>query len=187
MTKVFISGSRMISHLNGDVTDRLQNIISNGFEVLTGDANGVDKAIQRHFYEQSYDDVTIYHVGEEPRNNVGGWRSIAVEVRGKYRGRDLYTQKDRRMAEIADSGMIIWDGKSSGSVQNMIWMIENHKVSLVYQVSMRKFVKIRNRYDLSNLLAGIDEADRAEIDRKIAVNRYVTGQIKEYSQGSLEF
>ena len=187
MSKVFISGSRMISRLNTDVTNRLHNIIMRGHEVLTGDANGVDKAIQRYFFERSYDDVTIYHVGDEPRNNVGGWRSIAVDTVGNARGRDLYTQKDKRMAEVADNGMIIWDGKSSGSVQNMIWLISNFKSSLVYFAPMKEFVKIQNKDDLADLLDQIDDADRAEIDRKIGVNNFVTGKTSEYSQGSLEF
>lgn len=185
MSKVFISGSRMISRLNSDVAERLQNIIERGHEVLTGDANGVDKAIQRYFFDRSYADVTIYHVGESPRNNVGGWRSIAVETSGKVRGRDLYTQKDKRMAEVSDNGMIVWDGKSSGSVQNMVWLINNFKSSLVYFTPDSVFIKIQNRDDLSNLLDRIDITDRIEIDRKIGVNSFVAAELSEYTQGSL--
>lgn len=114
MSKVFVSGSRAISRLPADVVSRLENIIIQGHDVVTGDANGVDKAIQHFFSDRSYQDIVIYYVGEEPRNNIGSWRSIAVEVAGNYRGRELYTQKDKRMAEVADSGMIVWDGKKFG-------------------------------------------------------------------------
>lgn len=185
MTKVFISGSRMISRLNTEVSTRLENIVFKGHEVLTGDANGVDKAIQRFFFDRAYDDVTIYHVGESPRNNVGDWRSVSVEVRGNPRGRDLYTQKDKRMAEVADTGLIIWDEKSSGSVQNMIWMINNYKPSLVYMNASKRFVKICNADDLSKSLSDIDPEDRTEINRKIGVDRYLSVGSKKYSQGSL--
>jgi hypothetical protein len=185
MKKVFICGSRAISHLNGEVTARLENIIFRGHEVLTGDANGVDKAIQRFFRDRAYDDVTIYHIGDSPRNNVGEWRSIAVDVIGNPKGRDLYTQKDRRMAEVADNAMIIWDEKSSGSVQNMVWMISNFKSSLVYMNVAKRFETIKCIDDLTNLLGSIDSEDRAEIDRKISVNRFLNGALDHYAQASL--
>lgn len=187
MTKIFISGSRMISRLNVDVTRRLNNIIERGHEVLTGDANGVDKAVQRFFAERSYADVTIYHVGEQPRNNVGGWRSVSVDVLGKHRGRELYTQKDKRMAEVSDSGMIVWDGKSSGSVQNMIWMLENYKTSLVYHAPIKKFIKVKDKEDLRSILSTIDMEDFDGIDRKIAVAKYMLSSYSQHSQGSLGF
>lgn len=185
MTKVFISGSRMISRLNADVSQRLENIINRGFEVITGDANGVDKAIQRFFFERNYPDVTIYHVGPEPRNNIGKWRSIEVDVHGHFRGRDLYTQKDKRMAEVADYGMIIWDGQSSGSVQNMIWLVSNHKSALVFKNQNKSFHTISNTEDIVKLMNEIDPLHFDEIDRKISIKKFLKGE-KEIVQAAFD-
>lgn len=43
MKKVFIAGSRRLSHLNEDVKGRIDTMIEKGFTILVGDANGADK------------------------------------------------------------------------------------------------------------------------------------------------
>jgi hypothetical protein len=40
MTKVFIGGSRGVSQLNAEVRQRLDTILSKGFPIVIGDANG---------------------------------------------------------------------------------------------------------------------------------------------------
>lgn len=49
MNTVFIGGSRHISRLPAQAKERLNNIIENGHNVVVGDANGADKAVQKHF------------------------------------------------------------------------------------------------------------------------------------------
>ena len=44
MTRVFIGGSRQVTRLTADVQRRIDKIIEQGFSILVGDANGVDKA-----------------------------------------------------------------------------------------------------------------------------------------------
>ena len=44
---VFVAGSRQISRLPAEVTSRLDTMIEKGFQILVGDANGADKAVQR--------------------------------------------------------------------------------------------------------------------------------------------
>ena len=45
---VFVAGSRQISRLPAEVTSRLDTMIEKGFQILVGDANGADKAVQRY-------------------------------------------------------------------------------------------------------------------------------------------
>ena len=54
MTKVFIAGSRQITRLPADVRTRLDVMIEKGFQILVGDANGADKAVQRYLADKSY-------------------------------------------------------------------------------------------------------------------------------------
>ena len=44
---VFVAGSRQISRLPAEVRSRLDTMIEKGFQILVGDANGADKAVQR--------------------------------------------------------------------------------------------------------------------------------------------
>jgi len=63
MKTVFLSGSRAISRLNQDIRDRLDRIISQAFEIVVGDANGADKALQGFLYDHHYGKVTVYCSG----------------------------------------------------------------------------------------------------------------------------
>ena len=42
MTAVFIAGSISIKHIVDEVKVRIDNMINSGFDILIGDANGVD-------------------------------------------------------------------------------------------------------------------------------------------------
>jgi len=43
---VFVAGSRQISRLPAEVKTRLDTMVQKGFQILVGDANGADKAVQ---------------------------------------------------------------------------------------------------------------------------------------------
>jgi predicted Rossmann fold nucleotide-binding protein DprA/Smf involved in DNA uptake len=69
--KIFIAGPRSVSKLNLKVATKLDNIINNDFTVLVGDANGVDKAIQKYCNEKEYGNVIVYATGKHE-----GYRGI---------------------------------------------------------------------------------------------------------------
>jgi hypothetical protein len=52
-TAVFVAGSRQISRLPAEVRSRLDTMIEKGFQILVGDANGADKAVQRYLADKS--------------------------------------------------------------------------------------------------------------------------------------
>jgi hypothetical protein len=61
---VFLSGSRKISRLNDEIRLRLKTIISKEFEVVVGDANGADKALQSYLADINYEHVTVFCAGD---------------------------------------------------------------------------------------------------------------------------
>ena len=69
MTTIFIGGSRAVSRLNALVRDRLDDFIRRQCMILIGDANGADKAVQRHLAGRGYQHVTVYCM-EHCRNNL---------------------------------------------------------------------------------------------------------------------
>ena len=72
MTKVFIGGSRRISRLDADVKRRIDRMIEKRLQVLVGDANGADKAVQEYLRTKDYDLVEVFCSGDACRNNRGG-------------------------------------------------------------------------------------------------------------------
>jgi|GEM_PF-370546 len=132
MTTVFIGGSRRIARLDKDIKFRADNIIRQRMRVLIGDANGADKAMQQYFMNSKYDNIVVYCMGEDCRNNLGDW-PVRHIVSGRN-GRDFayYAKKDLEMAKEASYGFMIWDGKSKGTLNNILNLLQQQKKVLVY-------------------------------------------------------
>ena len=108
MNTIFIGGSRHVSRLPSEVKKRLDNVVASGHHVIVGDANGADKAVQKHLYDIHYDKVTVFCSGASPRNNLGTWFTHHVDPPKNAKGFQFYAAKDREMAREADFGLMIW-------------------------------------------------------------------------------
>lgn len=151
MSIIFFSGSRSITRLNADIRQRIiNNVIKNQFDIVLGDANGADKAFQKLFAEQRYDKVQIFCSGTTFRNNLGNWQVNFVPSNQK--GRDFYTEKDKKMAIIADYGFILWDGESIGSLNNISELLNHKNPSLIYHSPNKQFLDIKSFKDLKNII-----------------------------------
>jgi hypothetical protein len=154
MTRVFLGGSRKVSRLNDIIRKRLDEIVNRGMEVVVGDANGADRALQAYFADQRYPNVTVYYVGKAPRNNVGSWHTQRVETPPDVKGFEFYSAKDRVMADDADCGLMLWDASSRGTLANVRKLVDNLKPVAVYISKSRRFVNVRSEPDLARLLEG---------------------------------
>lgn len=131
--KLFISGSKSISVLSDEVKSTLDNYMANGTEFLVGDCYGVDAAVQKNLESKGYRNVTIYCSGETPRNNfVTGAKvhSCAETVKG-LTGSAFHYVKDIQMASDCDQALMIWDGKSKGTGENIRRITEMEKPNKV--------------------------------------------------------
>jgi hypothetical protein len=171
MTTVFLSGSRQISRLNDVIRVRLKKIIEGGLRVIVGDANGADKAMQSFLSEAHYQNVEVFCSGDVCRNNVGDWPVRNITVSPRLKGREFYAQKDMAMAEEADIGLVLWDGKSAGSVSNVLQLMQSGKPVVVYFGPQRAFYTLRNSDDFQSLLANCPAADYRAIDHKVHIER----------------
>jgi hypothetical protein len=171
MNTVFISGSRNMGRLNAKIRERLENITQQNFHVVVGDANGADKAVQGFLADAEYKQVTVYCAGSRCRNNMGAWSTVNVDVDPRLKGRDFYTQKDLRMAADADYGFVLWDGKSPGSINNVIELLQRGKQALVYLSPKQQFATVSDPESLRTLLALCDAKDIESMDKKIGLNR----------------
>ena len=113
---IFVAGSRQISRLPAEVKNRLDTMVEKGFQILVGDANGADKAVQRYFADKAYPNVLVHCMKGHCRSNLGSWPTRQVTAPLGAKGFDYYSLKDRAMAEAAQYGLMLWDGKSKGTV-----------------------------------------------------------------------
>lgn len=179
MTTVFLSGSRKLNRINDAIRKRIDNMQSNGISIIVGDANGADKAMQSYLADIAYPDVTVFCAGDHCRNNIGKWQVRNVAVNNKLSGRDFYAQKDKEMAKMADCGLVLWDGKSAGSVENILELVKLSKIVVVYYGPGKTFYNVGSDKDLIALLNRCDPEDIDAINKKIRL----TGSLRELREG----
>jgi hypothetical protein len=121
LMNIFISGSISIKSLPQVVLQKLDSIMRKGLSVIVGDAAGVDLLVQEYLAKNRYANVTVYCMGK-PRHNVAGWQVKSIPNTQNLTGRAFFTLKDQAMAHDADYGLMVWDGKSKGTQNNMQMM-----------------------------------------------------------------
>ena len=147
MTTVFVGGSRRVTRLPIEARNRINNIVQKGFAVLVGDAQGVDKAVQKYLADVHYDNVTVYCSGHTSRNNIGQWETRNVSVGEREKNFQFYAAKDREMAQQAEFGLMIWDGKSPGTILNVLRLVRASKKAVLICVPEKVEVEFRSKED----------------------------------------
>jgi hypothetical protein len=181
MESVFIGGSIRIRALPAEVKKRIDSIIDKGFKVLVGDAKGVDSAVQEYLASLHYPDVEIFCVNA-PRNAIGSWSvRIVANVEKKQLDLSDYIIKDEAMAKEARYGFMIWDGESSGTLNNVLNLVAGGKQCLVYKKWSSDFETINGLQDLEMLLGHSNPEGIKKIDKKI----HLFDRISELKQGTL--
>ena len=150
--KVFIAGPRAISELDEKVCTKLNSICRKNYDVLVGDADGIDSSIQKFLNEKNYKNVTIFASKGIARNNYGDWKIKNVVVDDNVTGFDFYATKDLSMAKNTDIGFMIWNGKSKGTFNNMINLLNLEKEVILYYVPNEKFYQFKQMRDLDDFL-----------------------------------
>lgn len=157
MTKVFIGGSRKIGRLGVEVRLRLDRIIEKKIQVLIGDANGADRAVQAYLKSRGYDRVEVFCMDGVCRNNVGGWMVRNVSAPKKAKGFEYYSVKDEEMTNESTVGFMLWDGKSRGTLSNIFRLIEHDKKVVVYVAPRREFVTLSDRDSWNSFAGQLDD------------------------------
>jgi hypothetical protein len=167
-TKVFIAGSRRLSRLNNDVTSRIDSMMAKNLTIIIGDANGVDRAVQEYLSNRTYAKVNVFCMDGRCRNNVGDWpiRTIAGGD-GARRDFSYYSTKDRAMVQEADYGLMLWDGKSRGTLRNIVDLVRARKSVVVYIAPAKSFCTLRQSAELAEMLSHVDPAALQGMDREL--------------------
>jgi hypothetical protein len=152
-TKVFIAGSRNIFELTDIIKHRIDNIIAKNFKVIVGDANGADRAVQDYLSMKNYKNVEVFCMDGWCRNNVGNWpvRNISA-MNARRKDFAYYSTKDRAMSKEADHGFMLWDGRSRGTLRNVMHLVHSGTPVLLYMSLDKSFHALRRHEDLAEIL-----------------------------------
>jgi hypothetical protein len=166
MTKVFIGGSRHASRLNAQIRRRLDIIIEKELPIIIGDANGADKAVQEYLHGKHYQNVEVFCSDGICRNNVGNWQTRNIAAGMRTRDAQFYSVKDRAMAIEATVGLMVWDGKSLGTLLNLFRLLRLNKKAVIYNLPDRKFQEFRSLHEWATFLAGRDIELRRRVEQR---------------------
>jgi probable addiction module antidote protein len=176
MNTLFIGGSRHVSRLPAEVKKRLDNVISSGHRVIVGDANGADKAVQKYLHDAAYDKVTVFCSGDQSRNNLGQWETHNVYPSKHLRGFHFYAAKDREMAQRADFGLMIWDGKSAGTVLNVLRLVRAGKIVVLFDVPEKRAINIKTESHWEEFLGQCSAELRHDVRERATPEEWMPGQ-----------
>lgn len=166
MTTVFIGGSRRIARLNDVIRSRADNIVQKELRVVIGDANGSDKAMQTFLAEKNYQHVIVHCVGSHCRNNIGEWPIKHVMPPSGKRDFFYYASKDLQMAKEATCGFMLWDGRSRGTLNNIINLLKQDKKAVVYFAPDKSCHTLRSLDQVVDLIEKCDPVSREKFEKQ---------------------
>jgi hypothetical protein len=176
MTTVFIGGSRAVSRLNGIIRSKLDDLIARQCMIFVGDANGADKAVQQYLANHGYEHVLVYCM-DHCRNNLGAWPTKHVSSPTARTGFAYYAAKDLAMAHDSRCAMMLWDGKSKGTLNNIQQILVAGKKALVYLAPEKTFHKLSTEQELHNLLGRCNQSTVRQAQRQIRTKLSIANQL----------
>jgi len=178
--KIVLGGSRHLEFIPNEIADRLLEWMDNSSEFLVGDAPGTDRAFQIFLSNKKYSSVTVYTSADDVRNNLGNWRVEKVESGLKSKSNAVHAFKDRKMSQITDIGLMIWDCKSAGTLSNVIDLIGQGKNCFIWVAPDSDLYQFDNSPSLEKWMENYSEV------RDEALKRLSTFQKRESKRVSLD-
>jgi hypothetical protein len=165
--KIVLGGSRHLEYIPKEIADRLTEWMENSAEFLVGDAPGTDRAFQIFLKSKKYNTVTVYTSADEIRNNLGDWPIEFVDSGLKSKSNAVHAFKDRKMSRIAETGLMIWDCKSAGTLSNLIDLVQQGKNCYVWVAPDSDMYQFDNPQSLDKWMEAYPEV-RDEAQKRIA-------------------
>ena len=172
---IVLGGSRRIDRIPGEVQELLKSYVANEEKFIGGDAVGSDLAFQRFFFDSKCLAVTIYSSAGYVRNNVGHWPEQLIDSGLKSKSNAVHAFKDRKMVEIAKSGIMIWDSESAGTLSNVIDLVEQEKECYLWLAAESELCKFDNSKSLEKFLANFPAQTEEAMKR---LNRFRKRKMK---------
>jgi hypothetical protein len=179
--KVVLGGSRHLEYVPQEVGERLTEWMEASCEFLVGDAPGTDRAFQMYLKSKKYPSVTVYTSADEIRNNLGNWQVVKVESGLKSKSNAVHAFKDRKMSQIANIGLMIWDCQSAGTLSNVIDLVRQGKNCFVWVAPDSDLYQFDNQVSLEKWMNAYQGV------RDEALKRLAKFEKREIKRTSLNF
>jgi hypothetical protein len=166
--KIVLGGSRFIGIVPSNVVELLDNWNRKGFEFLVGDAPGADLAFQKVLKSIGCTKVTVFSSAGFIRNNYGNWPSEKINSGLKSKSNAVHAFKDRHMTLTADFGLMLWDGKSAGTLSNVIDLVSTGKECKVWMETDSELYNFDNQSSLDSWLDLYPEV-KAEAHKRLKI------------------
>jgi probable addiction module antidote protein len=108
--------------------------------------------VQKYFHDAVYDKVRVFCSGATARNNLGNWQIRDIDAPNGSNGFQFHAAKDRAMAREADFGLMIWDGKSPGTILNVLRLMRAGKIAVLFNVPDQRAINIKTASDWAGFL-----------------------------------
>jgi len=143
-----LGGSRHIFDLPNEIKEILDEKISKNNIFYIGDAQGSDIAFQNFFKAKNYKKVKIFSSAGYIRNNVGNWDWEIINSGLKSKSNAVHAFKDRHMCKLSNSGLMVWDCRSAGTLSNVIDLVRQGKDCLIWVVPDSDLYQFDNQKSL---------------------------------------
>jgi hypothetical protein len=150
--KIVLGGSRHLERIPQFIVDLLHEWNAEGVEFLVGDATGSDSAFQKLLKDLESQSVTVFTSARYVRNNLGDWPSKEIESGLQSKSNAVHAFKDRYMTGLADSGLMLWDGKSAGTLSNVIDLVHAGKSCKIWVATDSDLYTFDNQSSLEKWL-----------------------------------
>lgn len=167
---IVLGGSRHIFLLPQEIEDQILKEITASEKFYVGDAPGADTAFQDFLRKNSYPKVKIFSSAGYIRNNLGNWDSQQVETGLKSKGNSTHAFKDRHMCSEANRGIMIWDGRSAGTLGNVIDLLKQGKSCYLWVAQDSELLQFDNPTSLDKWMADYPEV-RDEAQKRLSTFR----------------
>lgn len=75
------------------------------------------------------------------------------------------------MVDDATHGLMLWDGKSKGTLNSVVNMIRQQKPVVVYLAPMNTFQRVRSARDVMDLMSRCDPASIQRFEQELGIER----------------
>ncbi len=156
--RLFAAGSIRLAFLSPEVIEMVKSHQVKGTQFLVGDAPGTDQAFQKLLAEGNYSNVTVFTSASSVRNNLGQWETYFVPSGLKSSGHASHAIKDRKMSSLADGGLMMWDGTSTGTLANALDLLKDGKpCSIAIEGRFKSFETFHSESELETIEAQLPE------------------------------
>ena len=122
---------------------------------------------------------------DEIRNNLGNWPVEHVDSGLKSKSNAVHAFKDRKMSKIADSGLMIWDCNSAGTLSNVIDLLGQGKNCFIWVAPDSDLYQFDNSASLEKWMENYSEVRDEALKRLSTFHKREVKRVIQNSQPDL--